>query len=1136
MSAEVEVVLQVLEELNRRLPKGDHYHAYHWSKCDIVWTSNGTWQEYIPRTSDDNVCAVICLFGERLGVPLPDYFLLPAQDIKLPEWVRFPWTEKEAENAVPLTGTLFELLDAYQKQNRSSGKQPKILVYLKIDSKMFSLTNLAPDQRKYGFETHYRRLCNGDIRLRDRKMQMEYYQQLDWLDCFFTHFLRSEGRPYICYGNADSTDSSNLMDLKARLLKDLSQVLNLPEQGSPTRELKNLEAYQPDDYDILFGRDQTIIQILERLKTLSDKGTPAIVLSGRSGEGKSSVLRAGLVGRLKNGNYPDFGTFCTVLVDSMSLGTMDPLANLEKAINDALDGKLWSKRDGFNTILPEILITELAAAVKNAIEKNTSVNELQKRRLFIGIDQFEELLVAAGEDTRLENSVKELISAVRFLSENGLAWVVFVLPLEHLDRLAKYDSSLRRETVILGRPGDADLQDIISRSFEVAHVPIKDASISLLMEDITAWLSRQEDPGPILPLISVMIKDIVDTSDELELPNVNSVINKLCERAWYGTEDESNETSELNFNRLMRQLVVTGLREGEDIKLLRQCPDRHDAVLNAKQLVNQMRKNRLILQPAAGVLRLAHISIIENWERALTWYKQERDNHLFIAELELMSQKHEREKAQGKQGKLLTDEQDIDRIEDLWLSWVDDMDRLPLSYLRECLMAYFDPGRGSDCWLRSDGKSRLSYCAQIMDEVLLMDYSSKISTLDEGEKKKLIHFANETIGNTTLHFAASCGNLLAMIKLIELGAEPEGRNADQCTPLWLASKFGFDDMVKFLLELNVDANTSDAGEITPLAIAFHSLLSQLDVTHNLDRSENGSNIAAKQAAYLQTIRYLMERGAVLNDAGIRRIREVCENALTYEMTTILDLLHEAGFTFDFIKFITDTPLINAILKQSQQRVELLLKYGVNPNAWGGASTPLTVASERDSENIVQLLLEAGAVPDVLDTYGMSALHYAAANGNTQIISMLLDRGVPFDMVDALGNTPLISAISAGKKDAAQYLLKLGASPNPMTTDEPIPIIKAAQTGNAEMIDLLCRYGAKPDKTDRRNMTALMYAAWFAHTEAVKKLLEWKADVEMVGPNGMTAMMIAEAGYGTTEDQKEESLKILNSVVSKENHI
>jgi ankyrin repeat protein len=1151
MSAEVEVIHQVVEELNRNLPEGDRLNIFHWAKNDIVWTANGTWQEYIPRTSDPRICMVICLIGERLGSPLPDYFPFPLGEMKLPTWVRFPWTEIDTKNAVPLTGTLFELLDALNKQKESPQKKPEILVYVKADRTLFSNPSLTPDQRQYGFEQLYQKLSEGQIRIRDRNVRQDYETQLDWLDGFCENFFRSGGHPYICYGNSVDGNDATLNDLRQRVLKDISRVLNLPVTNLQTRELKNLECYQPEDHDILFGRDQTIIHLLDHLNKLSNEGTPILVLSGRSGEGKSSVLRAGLIGRLANGRYPDFGIFHTVLVDPATLGKKDPLENLEKAIDESLGNDLWRNPKSFNAIRPESRTSELAAAIKNKIQTMASDDNGRKRRIFAGIDQFEELLVAAEDDPNVSSSVSELLSSVRLLADNGLAWIVIALPSEHLERLDKYAPYLKLQTELLGRPGDADLLTIITKSFEVANVEISEGEVAEIMSDISSWLSRQEDPGPVLPLVSVMMKEIADkkyiekqkirakiipsVADLNSRIDINGVINTLCEGTWKDSEGslkKMQQDPDTVFTRLMRQLVITGVREGKELLLLRQCPSDHPAIKIAQPLVEQMKQKRLLLQPLPGVLRLAHVSIIENWDRAAKWYVEDKENQLFIAELDLLSQKWKREKEKGLPGRLLYEPLDLDKIEDLWKSWVDDINRLPIGYMRQCLISNFNPAIRPESWKRGDDASRLSLAIITNDKELLQVYFEKIDSLEKNERLKLINWAGKNAGNTALHLAAGVGNIEAIKKFIlEWGAEINIPNKTGLTPLGWACYKGHYEIVTFLLANGADANITDAWGSSPISIAFSTIIPQLEFMDESDDEKSSLNNILKREAYVKIIRDLLDRGITLNNTNCATIQEICEKALTPKTIEILDLLTAGKFSFNFFYESGETPLTTAVISDHLIQVDLLLKYGADPNLSSKSGTPLQIACHSNSEQIVNKLLAVGADLTKENDEGLAAIHYAAKNGNESIISALLQQGESCDHLSQQGISPLIAAASAGKRDIVEFLLKSGSNPNLQSETGQPAIIAAAKAGDAPILLTLLNYGAKIDSRDQRGMTALMYASWFANIDAVKILLAHHADTNILGPDNMTSRMIAESGCGISEDERKEVVILLNNGLS-----
>jgi TIR domain len=73
-----------------------------------------------------------------------------------------------------------------------------------------------------------------------------------------------------------------------------------PPVDEPSRApYRGLEALEPKDAGVFFGRDAPVIEALDALRGLSEAAPPRLfVILGASGAGKSSFLRAGLIPRL----------------------------------------------------------------------------------------------------------------------------------------------------------------------------------------------------------------------------------------------------------------------------------------------------------------------------------------------------------------------------------------------------------------------------------------------------------------------------------------------------------------------------------------------------------------------------------------------------------------------------------------------------------------------------------------------------------------------------------------------------------------------------------------------------------------------------------------------------------------------
>ena len=70
---------------------------------------------------------------------------------------------------------------------------------------------------------------------------------------------------------------------------------------------QGLAPFETDDTELFFGRTQATRSLLERLGPRLDERGSILLVSGASGVGKSSLLRAGLMPALAKGMLPVAG-------------------------------------------------------------------------------------------------------------------------------------------------------------------------------------------------------------------------------------------------------------------------------------------------------------------------------------------------------------------------------------------------------------------------------------------------------------------------------------------------------------------------------------------------------------------------------------------------------------------------------------------------------------------------------------------------------------------------------------------------------------------------------------------------------------------------------------------------------------
>ncbi|XP_045700644.1 kinase D-interacting substrate of 220 kDa isoform X5 [Phyllostomus hastatus] len=182
-------------------------------------------------------------------------------------------------------------------------------------------------------------------------------------------------------------------------------------------------------------------------------------------------------------------------------------------------------------------------------------------------------------------------------------------------------------------------------------------------------------------------------------------------------------------------------------------------------------------------------------------------------------------------------------------------------------------------------------------------------------------------------------------------------------------------------------------------------------------------------------------------------------------------------------------------------------------------TPLMIAAEQGSLEIVKELIKNGANCNLEDLDNWTALISASKEGHVHVVEELLRCGADVEHRDMGGWTALMWACYKGRTEVVELLLSHGANPSVTGLYSVYPIIWAAGRGHADIVHLLLQNGAKVNCSDKYGTTPLVWAARKGHLECVRHLLASGADVDQEGANSMTALIVAVKG-GYTQSVKE----------------
>jgi ankyrin repeat protein len=174
----------------------------------------------------------------------------------------------------------------------------------------------------------------------------------------------------------------------------------------------------------------------------------------------------------------------------------------------------------------------------------------------------------------------------------------------------------------------------------------------------------------------------------------------------------------------------------------------------------------------------------------------------------------------------------------------------------------------------------------------------------------------------------------------------------------------------------------------------------------------------------------------------------------------------------------------------------VLAFGVSPYARVGDTRLVDAAMNREATT-VKTLLQQGVDVNGAQGDGMTALHWAAANGDGELAALLLESGAKADAPTRIGSyTPLHVAAKEGHVAVLRALVGAHANVGAATTTGATALHFAASSGNVEAITILLDHGADVNVREPEwEQTPLMFAAALGRTDAVRTLIKRGADVK-----------------------------------------
>lgn len=152
-------------------------------------------------------------------------------------------------------------------------------------------------------------------------------------------------------------------------------------------------------------------------------------------------------------------------------------------------------------------------------------------------------------------------------------------------------------------------------------------------------------------------------------------------------------------------------------------------------------------------------------------------------------------------------------------------------------------------------------------------------------------------------------------------------------------------------------------------------------------------------------------------------------------------------------------------------------------------TPLHVSSAQGNVEVMQLLIEYGAMVDVQDFDGDTPMHDAAMAKQFEAVATLLHAGADPEIINDSKYTPFHIACFKGCYNTFQILFPFVHDINQCTSNGDTPLILAIQGNNDDIINFLLANGADPHIKNKFGEIALNIALCMGYCSIFKILLK-----------------------------------------------
>lgn len=372
-----------------------------------------------------------------------------------------------------------------------------------------------------------------------------------------------------------------------------------------------LKYYDETNQDYFYGRRKDIDRVISKLKA-----TPFLPLTGISGVGKSSLVRAGIIPELKSGAISGSEEWIYISLRP----THNPLRELSIKIASLKHSPSELTEDVIDRIT-----NNLRSNPKDVVREFDSFH---KKKVFLFVDQIEELL-SSGTN---KNEASIFAEVILELSKNNEITKATIINLrrdfynQFCDKFKEWSSIITDNMIEILEMTDAQLKEVIDEPPKLVGLILDEGLSNQIVSDVA---SDKVSHSGVLPLLSNFLAELFKYKDEenritfnhyFRSGGIEDSMSRYADKVFDSLADKQKPIAEILLMLLSdpgERPELDSCKPVEENKLLNRFSEETEEVQN---VIQELIKKRILLSRTDSVtkesiIEFPHAYLVKNWHK-----------------------------------------------------------------------------------------------------------------------------------------------------------------------------------------------------------------------------------------------------------------------------------------------------------------------------------------------------------------------------------------------------------------------------------------------------------------------------------------------------------------------------------------